>query len=525
MTESEPARAPDIVLLNGRIFTANAEHPFAEALAIAGEFISAIGTTESVSRLAGPQTRVIDLQGRLATPGFNDAHTHFSPDWVGKTLEFSGMEPSCEEVLKAIEAAVRTEPPGTVISGAIGATAFFHADLTPAKLTEIAPDHPVMLITWTPHAAILNRAMTKKLGVDEAAPPVAGGFFGKGLRSPRWDGVVHEYAAIGLHVRLLDASKEAAGLREMLGACVHWGITSLQLMALPTDSQHLVDLLAAVGTPIRVRIIPMPRTDARGRLKPVYPKIPASIANRVRVDGVKWLLDGTPVERSSAQLVPYADDSGWSGAMDFPPSEVRALLEEVRRGTTQPMFHIVGDRTMEAFLDALDATGGPSVWAQRRVRMEHGDGIAADLIPRVRQLGVVIVQNPTHLTLDPLFASRFGPEGVARYQPFRSLQEAGIPLALGSDGEMNPFLNVMLASLFPRRPDEALRREDALIAYTATAAYAEFEETRKGTLEAGKLADIAVLSQDILRLPPPELPKTHSVLTIVGGTIVHNALG
>lgn len=525
MTGSPSSRAPDLVLLHGRIFTANAERPFAEALAITGERISAVGTTESISGLAGPRTRVIDLQGRLATPGFNDAHTHFSPDRVGRTLEFSGMEPAWEEVLQAIEGAVRTEPRGTVLSGAVGATAFFHPDCTPAKLTEIAPDHPVMLITWTPHAAILNRAMTKRLGVDEDAPPVLGGFFGKDMRGPRWDGVVLEYAAIGLHARLLDAATEAAGLRGMLEACVRWGITSVQLMSLPTDSQRLVDLLAVVGTPIRVRVIPMPRTSSTGRLEPAYPTVPPALADRVRVDGVKWLLDGTPIERSAAMRAPYADDPGWSGALSLPPPEVRAILGEVRDRDTQVMVHAAGDRAAEVFLDALEATGGPSVWARRRMRIEHGDGFLPDLVSRARRLSVVVVQNPTHLTLGPLFARRFGTEVAANCQPLRSLKEAGIPLALSSDGEMNPFLNVMLASLHPSRPGEALSREEAITAYTATSAYAEFEEDRKGTLEVGKLADLTVFSQDILTVPPPELPKTQSVLTIVGGAIVHNALG
>ena len=185
------------------------------------------------------------------------------------------------------------------------------------------------------------------------------------------------------------------------------------------------------------------------------------------------------------------------------------------------MVHAVGDRTTEAFLRAMEQSGGAAVWAGRRVRIEHGDGILPDLIPVVRKLGVVVVANPTHLTLGPVSLRRFGADGVKTRQPIRALLQAGIPLAIGSDGAMNPFLNLMLASTYPGRPNEALTREEAITAYTATAAHAEFEEHEKGTLESGKLADIAVLSQDVLKASAQDLPRTESVLTIIGGKIAY----
>ena len=146
-----------------------------------------------------------------------------------------------------------------------------------------------------------------------------------------------------------------------------------------------------------------------------------------------------------------------------------------------------------------------------------------EMIPRVKRMGLIVVQNPTHLALRELFAKRFGVERADQMQPMRSLLEAGIPLALGSDGPNNPYLNIMLASIYPGKPQEAITREQAVIAYTLTAAYAEFAEKDKGSMEPGKYADLAVLSQDIFSVPPPELPKTESVLTMVGGKIVYDA--
>lgn len=287
-------------------------------------------------------------------------------------------------------------------------------------------------------------------------------------------------------------------------------------MSAPTDLEHLIALLAGTGSPIRVRVIPFVYTTTAGRQRPAYPPIPQNIANRVRVDGVKWLLDGTPVEHSAAMSKPYADDPAWSGTINFPDAEIRAILQESRKAKTPLMVHAMGDRTTKTFVNLMEQTGSAGVWGGKRVRIEHGNGITPDLLAQVRNFGVVVVVNPTHMSLAG--------------QPNRIMLDAGIPLAIGSDAEgrtpgMNPFLNIMLISKSKDDPATVkLTREEAVAAYTRTSAYAEFEERDKGTLEAGKLADIAVLSQDILNCPLEELPRTQSVLTIVGGTIVYRAL-
>jgi predicted amidohydrolase YtcJ len=363
---------------------------------------------------------------------------------------------------------------------------------------------------------MLNRAMARYLGINERDPPVLGGFFGKNMRSAHWDGVVHEYAAIQLYSRLIDHAKEPASLSALLESAARWGITSIQLTSAPTDPEHLITVLTATGSPIRVRIIPFVYTTTAGRQRPVYPPIPPKIADRVRVDGVKWLLDGTPIEHSAAMSQPYPDDPEWSGTINFPDAEIRAILEESQKAHTPLMVHAIGNRTTKTFLRLMEQTGGAGVWRSRRVRIEHGNGITPDLFEQVRALGLVVVVNPTHRSLAG--------------QPNRTMLSAGIPLAIGSDAEgrtpgMNPFLNLLLISQSADSPAPVnLTREEALTAYTRTSAYAEFEEQEKGTLEAGKLADIAVLSQDILNCPSEDLPKTQSVLTVVGGKIVYRAL-
>ena len=183
------------------------------------------------------------------------------------------------------------------------------------------------------------------------------------------------------------------------------------------------------------------------------------------------------------------------------------MLRESLHDHDQLLLHAGAHDPDEAMLNAMQSAGGPQVWAKQRVRFEHGEGLTPDLIPRAKELGIVVVQNPIHLA-----GVNVNPEmGVLlerlKAEPLRSLLAVGIPLAFGSDGPPNPYLNIMFASLDPNRPSEAITREQAVIAYTLTSAYAEFAEKDKGSLEPGKLADLAVLSQDIFTVDASELPK------------------
>jgi predicted amidohydrolase YtcJ len=188
----------------------------------------------------------------------------------------------------------------------------------------------------------------------------------------------------------------------------------------------------------------------------------------------------------------------------------------------QLMLHVSAYPPAAAMLSAMQSAGGAKVWAEKRVRFEHGDSLTPDLIPRVKEMGIVVVQNPIHLAGGDALPAIGSALEKLKAQPLRSLLAAGIPVAFGSDGPPNPFLNIMFASIDPDRPSEAITREQAVIAYTLTSAYAEFAEKDKGSLEPGKMADLAVLSQDIFTVDASDLPKTESVLTLVGGKIVYD---
>jgi predicted amidohydrolase YtcJ len=523
---------PDLILLNGQIFTSDAAHPYVQAVAISGERVLATGDSAKINALAGPHTRQIDLAGRTVIPGINDAHEHIdldSPHAVHLTL--NTIDPTWSQLKDAIAAAAAKAPKGTFILGDIGPIVFHDSAVARNALDQVAPENPVILTTLTGHAAILNSmALTRADIRDDDQPDPLGGRYERSTDG-KLTGVLREYAVLQLSRKLALMPSDAEAitqLRDLFAQCIKFGITSLQDMsdALPPD--RAVKLFEAAPTPIRIRIMRMPGTTPDGRDTLEGRSVPRHPSPLITVNGTKWMLDGVPLENTftprDTPSMPAGETLDYGARhlpLTFSEKEMDAMLQESLADGDQMMFHVSGYLSTAAMLNAMQATGGKKVWDGKRVRFEHGDGLFPDLIPRAKDFGIVVVQNPTHFDAGLLF----GPTRVTyKYvQPFRTLLAAGIPLALGSDGPINPYLNIMLATIDPGRPTEAISREQAVTAYTLTSAYAEFAEKDKGSIEAGKLADLAVLSQNIFKVPASDLPKTESVLTIVGGKIVFDS--
>jgi predicted amidohydrolase YtcJ len=522
--ESQQA-APDLVMLNGKFFTSDAMHPYVQGLAIRGERIIATGESAKIRAMAGPHTKQIDLGGRTVIPGINDAHVHLSVSPPNRVdLELTSPDPPWPEVKAAIAAAVLKVPKGTLVQGEIALKIFRDLAVNRDTLDQVAPNNPVILETL--HAWIVNSAALARIGIREDQPDPLGGRF---ERSPdgRLTGVIREYALQMAYRSFSDQTSEADALRELretFSAAARWGITTIQDMENDMPPDRCIALLEKTPVPIRVRVIRMPGTTPAGRDIQEGRPVPRSSNPLITVSGTKWALDGTPLEGTFA---PRNDSSPMEYAilheqLTFPQSELAAMLRESLHDHDQLLLHVSGYPPAAAMLSAMQAEGGAQVWAKQRVRFEHGDGLTPDLIPQVKEMGIVVVQNPIHLAGAVALPAIGSALERLKAQPLRSLLAAGIPLAFGSDGPPNPYLNIMFASLDPARPSEAITREQAVVAYTLTSAYAEFAEKDKGSLEAGKLADLAVLSQDIFTIDPSELPKTESVLTMVGGKIVYD---
>ncbi len=519
--------APDLVLYNGRVFTADPARPNTEAIAIGGRFVIAVGTSDEIRALAGPKTQSIDLEGRVAVPGFNDAHFHHMPTPPGIELQLKFPEPSWQEVLAALTDAVKRAPHDSWIFGTVGAAVVNDSEASHVPLDRLAPDHPVLLRSWFGHGHVINFRAMRKLGIADQEPNPMGGRWDREAGSQRINGKFFEYAGWRLFRKLQDSASDeqlTQSLKQLGDEAARFGITSIQNMTyMPLD--RYVRLLREAKFPVRMRLIRWPATDQKcrdvkeGLDLPLHPPgVPL-----VTVSGTKWVLDGTPLERGMAVRGQYRDRPGWSGALNFPETEIVAMLRETVARNDQSLFHAPGDKTIDAVFKSMIAVDPDEAhWPSRRVRLEHGDGLLLDLIPMARKLGVIVVQNPTHFDpgTNPVIA-RFGPNSP--YLPLRSLLATDIPLAIGSDGPMNPGLNIMFAIIHPLSPSEAITPQQAVTAYTHGSAYAEMAEKEKGTLATGKLADLAVLSQNIFKVPPQELPKTSSVLTLVDGKIIYDA--
>jgi predicted amidohydrolase YtcJ len=511
----------DLVILNARVFTGVTAAPWAEALSVRGERIVAVGASTAIREQAGAAARVIDAGGRLVIPGINDAHAH--PGAAPPYTPLEGppafeQDPSLDEILERVKTAAAKAPADGWLVGEIGARVLEDPRASREVLDPITGGRPLLLGAWHGHGSLFNTAALGRLKVAVQEPDPPGGFFVRMTDGRTITGLAHEYAAFQLHRRFAQLADRESALREYrrFGTeAASLGITSIQAMMTGASIEEAATLVAEAKVPVRMRLIDFPLTPMAAWQKPA--RRPASAL--VTVSGTKWILDGTPVERLMFLREPYSDSPSIRGRLNFPVEDLRQFLTRALAAGEQPMFHAVGDAAIDAVLDALETTGGAR-WAPLRPRLEHGDLLEPAHFDRARRLGLVLVQNPSHFMIAPVMHGRLGAR-VARAEIVKTIIGAGVPLAIGSDGPMNPFLNMMFAAINATNPAEALTIEQALTAYTRGAAFAEIAERDKGAIAPGMLADLAMLSQDIFKVPPSELPKTTSVLTLVGGKVVH----
>jgi predicted amidohydrolase YtcJ len=519
------AQTPDIILTHGKIFTSNRKQPYVEAVAVKGNKIMAVGNNTAIGKLAGTTTKKINLDGKTVVPGFNDAHYHHNPYYAGYTIPFpeDGSEPSWQQLKDSISSAVSQQPRGSFIYATMGVDVGTDTSINRHVLDQLAPDHPLLIGAYWGHVTYFNTAAIKALGISETEPDIKGGYLGRFPGTNQLNGRAYEHA--GTWLQMKKPGNEAlflASLNDLGKQAVFFGVTSIQNMCTGATPGQFISMLKKQPLPIRFRTISWGEIGRDGKL--VIPGASQkTIPNQSLVtrSGTKWLLDGTPIERLAWYSTEYKDQPGWKGGLDFSKQDVRRILAELSQRKDQPMFHVVGDSTIDFMLQELGKS--PATWKNRRVRFEHGDGLLPASYGKAKNLGIIVVQNPSHFTIVPVLNQRYGTMLLQYAEPVKSLLNAGIPVALGSDGPLNPFLNIMFACMHPFRPSEALTVEEAVIAYTKTSAYAEMQDN-KGMIAPGQLADLAVLSNDIFTMPLQQLPATHSVLTMVNGKIVYNTL-
>jgi predicted amidohydrolase YtcJ len=546
LTAVPPARSAraaeraDLVLENAVVHTVNPEAPRAEAVAVRGNRIVAVGRTADVALLVGPRTRVLDLHGRTVVPGFDDAHAHLlGIGFARLDVDLAGTR-SWAEVVDRVAKAVKKRRPGQWVRGRgwhegkwdappPGAVRGFP---THEALTAVSPDNPVVLERADGHAVLANARAMATRGVTRETRAPAGGEVIRDA-SGAATGVFVDGAESLVEPPERPAEEVRRALELAMDECLEKGVTSL------TDAGADADVLAlyrgaAAGGRLRTRLYAMaaglPTMRRLGR-----PEIGLG-GGMLTVRSVKLYADGALGSRGAALLEPYTDDPGNTGLLVTTPGEILEAVRFALAHGFQVGTHAIGDRANRIVLDAYETARRehPEV-KDPRLRIEHAQILDAADIPRFGRLGVLASMQGIHCPSDrPWAPKRLGEARVAEgAYAWRKLLDMGARILNGTDApveDVSPIQNFHAtvtrqdASGQPPGgfdPDQRLSRTEALRTMTLDAAYGSFAEHEKGSIEVGKVADLVVLSQDILTVPDDALMKTEVLATIVDGRLLY----
>ncbi len=537
----------DLVAVNGKIWTENPAQPEADAFAVLGHRIFAVGTTAEMRKLAGPRTQVLDLQGRRVVPGFNDSHVHFF--WGGQGLTSVQLRDaaSSQQFRQRIADFARTRPAGEwIVDGNWDEQKWTPAELPTHELIDaVTPDNPVWVNRSDGHMMLANALAMKLAGINKNTPDVPGGLIVRD-KDGNPTGIFKD-AAKDLVERVIppptDAQVDAALLVAQSYALDN-GVTSVQDMGFTgskaADMQALVlrgyQRLLAQGK-LKVRVSARFPLDNYSRLADLG--LMTNFGNDTLVVGsLKAFADGSLGSSSAWFFQPFDDapaNSGYPTDDLARPDEFYTRMQAADRAGLHIAIHAIGDRANETILDLyqrLEQEDGPS---DRRLRIEHAQHLRAEDIPRFAQLHVIASMQPYHCIDDGRWAeTRIGPKRAATSWAFRSLLDSGAILAFGSDwfvAPISPLWGIYAAAtrrtLDGKHPDgwvpeQKISVTEAVHAYTIGSAYAESQDGIKGSIAPGMLADFDVLSEDIFRLDPVQIANVKVVLTAVGGEIVRH---
>jgi len=535
----------DILFKNGNIYTANDRSPRAEAIAVKGDRIVFVGTNSAAQKFVGTNTRVVDLKGNTVLPGFTDSHQHLSG--VGQremTLNLEGTT-SLEDFLAKVKARVDQAKPGEWVTGRGWIETHWQPPVFPTRwdLDKVSPSNPVILGRADGHGAVANSAALKLAGVDKNTPNPFGGEISKDKQTGEPNGMLLD-AAQGLVRRRVPPTSNADAERAVvLGVKrdIELGWTQIQDAGGSYADVDTFKKLYAAGT-IKLRIYkavygPGP---AATRLLNEGPTLGA-FDNRFTLRTIKVISDGALGSRGAALLGPYSDAPDTSGFLTVKAEELRPMLVDALRKGIQVETHAIGDRANRFILDEYETALKAVPASERKIaeprwRVEHAQIVNPADIPRFAKLGIIPSMQPSHAIGDLFFApSRLGMERLAGAYAWQSFIKSGVVVPGGSDAPVErgePMIEFYAAvarkdqkgfSTEGWHPEEAVTREQALKMFTIWPAYAAFEEKLRGTIEAGKLADLTILSADIMKIPELEILKTRCVMTVINGEIVFQA--
>jgi predicted amidohydrolase YtcJ len=529
--------APSLVLLNGRIWTGDPARPEAEALAIEGSRIAAVGSTANVKAGAG-NADVVDLRGQFVTPGFVDAHVHFIEGGFRLTSVQLRDARTPEEFTRRIEAFAATVPAGTWIIGGDWDHTLWGGELPRRGWVDAATrDHPVWVSRLDGHMALANGAALKAAGIGEDVEEVAGGEIVRdaggaltGLLKDNAMALVEDKAP-----RPTDEMKDRA-----LDAAMRYvnaqGVTTVHNMGTWEDLAVFARAWRAHRLTTRVyAVVPLNTWEQLWQTVEARTYGPEGHGDEwLRVGGLKGFVDGSLGSHTAAFRDPFADAPNDRGLFVNTPEDLYEWISNADEHHLQVMVHAIGDRAIGTLLDIYERVAAEDGARDRRFRVEHAQHLAPADIPRFHGLGVIASMQPYHAIDDGRWAERaIGRERIETTYAFRSLLDADAALAFGSDWFVAPptpiegiYAAVTRRTLDDRNPGgwvpaQKITIDQALRAYTRGGAYASFDEQQKGAIAPGMIADLAVIDHDLRTIRPEAIRDARVVRTIVGGKVVY----
>ena len=522
-----------LAVVNARIWTGDAKRPWADAIAVRGDRIAAVGSSAEVRKIAGA-ARVIDAGGQMLVPGFTDSHVHFIDGGYRLASVQLRDAKTPTEFTARIKRFVAAQPKGLWVTGGDWDHEQWGGELpTRAWIDSVTPDNPVWINRLDGHMSLANTAALRAAGVTKATPEVDGGTIVRDATGAP-TGILKDNAMSLVDQRVPAASGEQndAALHAAMRYVSERGVTSVHNMGTWDDLATFERAHAAGSMITRIyAVVPLA----------TWQRLRDTVAARghgdawVRIGGLKGFVDGSLGSHTAAFLQPFTDAPRDSGLLVNTEQDLYRWTSGADRAGLQVMVHAIGDRAIRMQLDIYERVERENGARDRRFRIEHAQHIAPPDIPRFASLGVIASMQPYHAIDDGRWAERvIGPERIRTTYAFRSLRDAGARLAFGSDWFVAPpaplegiYAAVTRRTLDDRNPggwvpEQKITVEDALRAYTIGGAYASFDELEKGSLERGKLADFVLIDRDLTRIAPETIRDAKIVMTVVGGRVVYD---
>ncbi len=523
----------DLVIVNAKVRTMDNAKPNAEAIAVVGNRIVAVGTNAAIRLLASAQTRTIDAKGKLVLPGFNDSHVHFLEGGFQLSSVDLRDAKSPEEFARRIKEFAARLPKGRWILGG----KWDHENWNPASLPTkqlidaVAPDNPVFIDRLDGHMALANSLALKLAGVTKDTKEVEGGLIVRDAGGNP-TGVLKDAAMNYVNKVIPEFSTEEklVAAQASTDYAASLGVTSVQDMSAGTDVGIYQEL--ALQGKLKTRIYAVSPLSDWQRLSKTGIHV-AFGSEMLRIGGLKGYSDGSLGSTTAWFFAPYLDDPKSTGLASDEIPKMYENVSNADKAGLQIMVHAIGDKANDTMLSTFERVAKENGERDRRFRIEHAQHIRLDDIKRFGSLKVIASMQPFHAIDDGRWAwKRIDNERLKGTYAFRSLLDSGATLAFGTDwyvAPLNPMLGIYAATT--RRtlddknpngwiPEQKITVEETVRAYTVGSAFAEFQENAKGTISAGKLADFVILSDDIFVINPVQIEKTKVLTTIVDGKIV-----